>query len=240
MGYRNPTLTEIYAELRLEVGTLPEKRFMALAGALAACGLDDQEFGHTAIAVSQNEEHEREVKFVPRIRCWDRERIRLVQFSPDAVYVNLVGEYPGWNTFCEHLLTARAAIATVLESPAQFTQVDLVTIDKWKVDRVGFTIGQYLHCGGRFIPQWYSELDVSSDISLGQGFYLKDGFNKRVNVRIRTSNDAAQFQIVASFGEAGWQGDFDALMDRLHSESLRCFEALITDKVRNEVMGGQQ
>jgi uncharacterized protein (TIGR04255 family) len=240
MGYRNPTLTEIYAELRLEVGTLPEKSFMALANELAARGLDDQEFGHTAIAASQDKEQEREAKIVPRIRCWDRERIRLVQFSPDALYVNLVGEYPGWDTFCEHLRTTRAAITNALKCPLQFTQVDLVTIDKWKVDRVGFTIGQYLNCGGLFIPEWYSEIGVSSDISLRQGFHLKDGFNKRVNVIVRTSDNDVQFQVVASFGETGWQGDFDALMDRLHSESLQCFEALITDRVRNEIMGGQQ
>jgi hypothetical protein len=37
MGYRNPTLTEIYVELRLVAGTLPEKSFMALANELAKC-----------------------------------------------------------------------------------------------------------------------------------------------------------------------------------------------------------
>lgn len=239
MGYRNPTLTEIYAELQLKAGTLPEKSFVAFARELAACGLDDQEFGHTAITMSHYKGQESEAKFVPRIRCWDAERIRLVQFSPDAVYVNLVGEYPGWDTFSKHLETACTAIKNMVKHSVYFTQVDLVTIDKWKVSQNGFTVGQYLNCGGLFIPRWYSDVSVSSDISLGQGFHPKDRFNKKIRVTIRNLDDDVQFQIIASFGVAEPKGDLNLLMDQLHSESVECFEGLITDRVRNEIMGGQ-
>ncbi len=240
MDYKNPTLTEIIAELRLEAGTLPEKSFLTLARELAAHGFDDQEFGHMVVVENQDQEQEPEPKIVPRIRCWDRERVKLIQFSPDAVYMNLIGEYPGWDKFTEHIRTTRAFIENALKSNLQIIQVDLQTIDKWKVDPAGFTIGQYLNCGGHFIPKWYSEVRVSSDISLGQGFHHKDGFNKKVNVRVRTSEDNVQFQILITLGVTDQQRDFDTLMEKLHSESVECFEALITDRVRNEVMGGRQ
>ncbi len=86
MGYRNPTLTEILVELYLPEGTLPDKKFMALARELAALGLNDQELGHNALVVNQEPGEDPVPKVVPRIRCWDSERIRLVQFSPDALY----------------------------------------------------------------------------------------------------------------------------------------------------------
>lgn len=240
MGYRNPTLTEILAELHLEAGTLPEKSFMSLARELAACGFEDQEFMNAVIIENQDQEQEPEPKVVPRIRCWDRERVRLVQLSPDVVYANLIGEYPGWEKFVEHMQTTRTAIANALNIQVQFTRVDLTTIDKWKVGLEGFTIGQYLDCDGPFIPRWYSEVGVSSDIILGQGFHHKDGFNKKLHITIRTSEHNVQFQIRATFGVTGEQMDFDALMDRLHKEAVQCFESLITDKVRNEVMGGKK
>lgn len=240
MGYRNPTLTEIIAELHLEVGTLPEKSFMALARELAVDGLDDQEFGHMAIVLSQDEEKEPEPKFVPRIRCWDSERIRLVQFSPDVVYVNLVGEYPGWDKFSEHIRTTHEAVTKALKSEFQLTQIELTTIDRWKANLAGFTTGQYLNCSGPVIPKWYSEVSVSSDISLGQGFYHKDGFNKKIKITVRTTADNVEFQVLITFGETYQEKNFDALMERLHRESVQCFEELITDRVREEIMGGKQ
>ncbi len=240
MGYKNPTLTEILAELHLVTGTLPEKSFMSLARELAAYGFEDQEVMNAVVIESQDQGQKSEPKIVPRIRCWDRERVRLVQISPDVVYANLIGEYPGWEKFIEHLRTTSEAVANALKVPVQITRVDLTTIDKWKVGLAGFTIGQYLNCNGPFIPNWYSEVSVSSDLKLGQGFHHKDGFNKKINVMVRISDDSVQFQIRATFGVTDQQMDFDALMDRLHNEAVQCFESLITDKVRNEVMGGKQ
>ncbi len=239
MDYRNPTLTEILAELHLEENTLPEKGLMALAREFAASGFDDQEFMQTVIE-SQDKTQELEPKIVPRIRCWDRERIRLVQFSPDAVFVNLIGEYPRWDKFSEHIQTTRNAITDALKKKIQPARIEFTTINKWKVNFASFTIGQYLNCGGLFIPAWYSEVSVSSDISLGQGFHYKDGFNKRVKIKVRTSDDDVQFQILITSVVADQQRDFDVLMNQLHNESAQFFEEIITDKVRNEVMGGKQ
>ncbi len=177
---------------------------------------------------------------MPRIRCWDHDRTRLVQFSPDEFYVNLVGEYPGWTAFIEHLRDALQALAKIVTMPIKFKRVNLVTIDKWKVTKSEFRIGQYLNCGGRFVPEWYTDVAVASDISLGQGFYEKDGFNKRLRITVRPSINDVQFQMVASFGEATPGDDIETVMERLHKESVECFESIITDRVREEVMGGRQ
>ena len=238
MGYKNPTLTEILAELHLEAGTFSEKSFMAFARELAGGGLDDQELGHTAIVLGEVEGQD--PRLVPRIRCWDRERIRLVQFSPDAIYVNLIGEFPGWDKFTEHIRATRVALANALKGDIEPVRIDLTTIDKWKVGREGFTIGKYLNCNGLFIPRWYCDVSVSSDIILGQGFHAKDGFNKKVTVKIRTSDTDAQFQISATFGVTDHDRGFDVLLNELHHETVVCFEDLITDVVRNEIMGGRR
>ncbi len=103
MDYRNPTLTEILVELHLAEGVLPEKDFMALVRELSIYGLDNLEFTQAVVVSRQDDEQEPEPKIVPRIRCWDPERIKLVQISPDVVVVNIVGEYPGWEKFGEHV-----------------------------------------------------------------------------------------------------------------------------------------
>jgi uncharacterized protein (TIGR04255 family) len=240
MAYKNPTLTEIVAEIRLESGTLPEKNFMRLINELAEHGLDQQELGHIAIMDSQAKPEGIEPALVPRIRCWDRERIKLVQFSVDAVYVNLIGEYPGWDAFMDHLRMAEGSVEKVVERTPNIVRVAHQTIDKWKAERSSFTIGQYLNCGGPFIPGWYSEVNVSGDISLGQGFHAKDGFNKNINLRVRTSDNAVQFQMSVNLAVAGEQLNLMQTMDQLHDESGQIFEGVITDKVRNEIMGGRR
>jgi uncharacterized protein (TIGR04255 family) len=154
--------------------------------------------------------------------------------------VNLIGEYPGWEKFREHIQTSLASINSALKRELQIIRVGLQTTDKWKVDSAGFTIGQYLNCGGSFIPRWYSGVKVSSDINLGQGFHHQDGFNKKVTVQVRTSEDNVQFSIQIVLGVSDRQKDFDELMEQLHRESVQCFEEIITDKVRVEIMGGQK
>jgi uncharacterized protein (TIGR04255 family) len=240
MDYRNPTLTEILVELHLVEGALPEKNFMMLVSELASYGLNNLEFAQALTVIHQDNEQEPEPKIVPRIRCWDQERVRLVQISPDVVVVNVIGEYPGWGKFNEHVRTACEAIAKALKSDFQPARVELTTIDKWKADLAGFTIGQYLNCGGPVIPEWYSEVGVSSDISLGQGFYNKDGFNKRVKITARPTDDNVEFQLVITFGKTNQQKDLNTLMESLHSDSVQCFEGIITNKIREEVMGGSQ
>jgi len=229
---------EIVADLYLEPGSLPEKSLMAIARELAEHDLDDLEFAQGVVVESQDQALV--PKIVPRIRCWDSERIRLVQLSPDAVSVNLIGEYPGWEKFREHIRISRASIESALKRDLQLIRVELQTIDKWKVDSAGFTIGQHLNCGGTFIPQWYSSVSVSSDINLGQGFHNKDGFNKKVNVQVRTSEADAQFQIVIVLGVSAQERDFNTMMEQLHSESVQFFEEIITDRVRDKIMGGQK
>ena len=88
--------------------------------------------------------------------------------------------------------------------------------------------------------RWYSEVNASIDISLGQGFYNKDGFNKRVKIRVRPTNDNVEFQLVITFGKINQQKDLTALMALLHRDSVQCFEEIITDNVRSEIMGGTQ
>ncbi len=127
-----------------------------------------------------------------------------------------------------------------IKSAFQVTRLDLTAIDKWKVASEGFTIGKYLNCGGPFIPRWYSDVSVSSDISLGQGHHRIDGFNKKVNAKVVTSVDQVEFTLNTSFGVTRPERPFDELIEDLHRQSVDCFEGMITDLVRDGIMGGRR
>jgi hypothetical protein len=236
MRYKNPTLTEIYAEFHFEAGLLPDKALITLGHELATRGLDEQEFTQSLV---KSEEPGKDATILPRIRCWDRDRTKLIQLSQNLVIVNLIGEYPGWSKFKEHAAIARDAIKKALKQSPSIKRIDFVAIDKWKVESATFSMARYFQCGGSFIPGWYSDVTVSSDISLGQGFHNRDGYNQNIKVAVRVSQNSADIQIVTTLGVTRSIEDPESVLDQLHSEAVHIFEGLITDTVRNEVMGGQ-
>ena len=115
----------------------------------------------------------------------------------------------------------------------------LQTIDNFSVNREGFSLGQYLNCGGDKVPAWYQNSNESADITLGKGFLEEDMKNRQIKIGIRKQKDSFSVRIDSIFhNKLNTNRDLNEVLEELHAESNESFESMITDKVRNEIMKG--
>jgi len=241
LAYKNPTLDEVYAELFCDLNSLRAEDFFSVVPRLAAVGFSDVEFADTGIellGVPLDAEGQVIPKRRHRVRCWLPDHSGLAQVAEDLLAVNLVGEYPGWDRFRE-LFSLLLASGREGLPDASFSSLSLTTIDRFKVPRSGdFRFGEYIQCGGRFIPEWYKDAREGLDVNLGLGFLATDHFNRKVSVRLRLEEEEAAFQLRAEFHNQLAGKDPEEVLEDLHRDSNATFEAIITDRVRMEVMGG--
>lgn len=239
MGYRKPTLTETLAEINLEPGLLTEARFFDVVPRLQALGFAEIEFASAGISFEPQPGRMGFPKEKQRVRCWRPGRTELAQVSEDLLVMNLTGDYPGWDRFIRLFDEGVGALHAGL-GEAPIRSVNLQTIDRFQVPRDGFAVSEYLNTSGEIIPQWYAECRESLDMTLGRGFLQLDGKNRQVVMGVRTVADPVTVQIQATFHDAVREGEnLRELLERLHDESNETFELLITDRTRNEVMGGR-
>jgi uncharacterized protein (TIGR04255 family) len=175
----------------------------------------------------------------PRIRCWDSEKLRLVQLAQDMVIVNQTKKYLGWSTFMELITNAQKSLRSA-GIAARYKSVALGTIDLFVVPRDGYFLGKWLNCDGDFIPRFYKDSTQACDIVLGLGFLDADRMNTQLNVRVRPKKDQVEIRFESAFDRALEPSDsVESMLERLHLESYKRFEALITDRVRNDIMQGK-
>lgn len=240
MGYRQPILIEIFAELHLAGGKLAPAGYFDLVPALKTEGLAEVELGQIeTLSVNPGSRQAAMVMGMsPMVRCWSKDRAKLVQLRPDLVVVNQVGQYLGWTAF-EGLFGRVRAILDNRLGALEVASLSLNTIDSMAVPRVGFTLGKYLHCGGDFVPRWYADASTSVDITLGRGLLRDDRSNRQILIAARVDATRAQVQINSVFHDALANGEsVESLLGRLHEESTRTFEGIITDATRAR-MGGK-
>jgi len=162
----------------------------------------------------------------------------LVQVGEDLLAVNLTGEYPGWDAFLRLFNTGRRALEAGL-GEFQLRSLNFATIDRFEVAREGFSVSDYLDVGGRVMPKWYADCSESLDLSIGRGLLEPDGRNRQVQVKVQAATDPVKVMLQARFHDLVQEGeDLQKMLARLHKESTDTFESLITDRLRNEVMGG--
>ena len=235
VGYKKPLLTEIYAELNLSTA-FSQAKLLELVGRIAGVAPEVEIASVNTVEVKADEGTVIR-KTVPRLRCWSTDRTRLVQFSPELVVVNQVGEYLGWSVFEQHFRQVHESLSSVAAVSIQ--SLSLHTIDRLVVDKSRFSVGRFLSCGGAYIPSYYADTTEACDISLGRGILVDDGFNRQVAVGVRIEDAKVTVQITAAFQNLlSDQAGLFALLDRLHMESNKTFEALITDETR-QLMGGE-
>lgn len=235
VSYRKPILVEMFAELHLEQGYLSQASFFDVVPMLKTQGLVDAEICQVVGVMITPEQVQQNT--APRVRCWSAKKDRLVQLSENVVIANLVGPYPGWKAFRALVDSVVAALTSSVGAPKP-SSVSLTTIDKMKVPQAGFTLGRYLHCGGPIVPAWYADTSVASDVTLGKGLVVKDGFNRQVRIAVRPSGDA-EVEIVATtlFHNRHDKGSVGDELEAIHEESNKTFESLITETTRQH-MGG--
>lgn len=240
MGYRQPILIEIFAELHLAGGKLAPASYFDLVPAFKTADLAEVELGQIeTFSVSPGPDQPTIVRLMsPMVRCWSKERTKLVQLSPDLVVVNQVGPYPGWAAF-EDLFRSVRAILDKRLGALEVASISLSTIDSMAVPVVGFTLGKYLNCGGDFVPRWYADATASADITLGRGLLRDDSSNRQIRIAARVDATQAHVGMNCVFHDALATGEsVESLLGRLHEESTRTFEGIITDATR-ALMGGK-
>lgn len=234
MAYKNPTLIEIYVRFILAGGSLPQVKFFDIVPQLKKLGLQDVEMS-TAI----NDTPGAEQTLVPRVRCWDVERLRLVQLSPDFFIVNQTKEYLGWSSYLNLIHNVQKAIQdSGIE--LRIESVELHTVDKLKVPRDDYMLGQWLNCNGSMIPRWYEQAVEACDLNLGLGLPRIDKRNRQLRVHVSPKDTEVEINFDSIFFQTfEATADVDKILAMLHNESNEMFEAVITDNVRNKVMGGE-
>lgn len=226
-NYREPALTEIFAELRLESGLMPPAKYFEVVPDLTSAGLSE-------ITMTQAVIGQALVQVTPRVQCWSLDKARLVQLSQDTVTANLVGKYPGWKSFRELFTSVEALLRKRdLLRPQTIT---LTTIDKVATDQGSFRLGRYVNCGGALVPRIYDTVTEACDVSLGFGVPNVDGFNRQMLLNVRKDAAAANIQLVCTLTERTDAAGIGAMLDALHDEANNWFEDSITDATR-EIMG---
>lgn len=239
MGYKKPTIAETYAEIHLAPETLTEARFFDVVPKLKDAGFTEVEFASAGLSLEVRQGFPPLPRETRRVRCWKPGRNELAQVAEDLFIINLTGQYPGWHAFVHLFDEGRRALAAGLGSvPAR--SLNLVTIDRFEVAREGFTVAKYLAVGGSVIPSWYADCSESLDLSLGRGLLEPNGRNRQVLVHVQAASDPVKVLFQAQFHDQVDEGaDLQEALQRLHSEAHDTFEAMITDRLRDQVMGGQ-
>lgn len=238
MAYRKPTLIETYVELHLGRGSLTEGQFFDVVPALKKLGYDDIELTTVGLSldIKQGRPAPREKQ---RVRCWKPGRRELVQVGEDLLVVNLTGEYPGWDAFLKIFSEAQSALIEGL-SRIQIKSINLGSIDRFEVPIDDYSFSSYFDVGGKVVPAWYSNSREAIDIDLGSGILESDGRNRQIHIDVRIA-DSVIIGIRCQFHDAVSSGaDLDSVLAQLHDESNEAFESIITDSVREQIMGGKK
>jgi uncharacterized protein (TIGR04255 family) len=234
MSYKNPILTEILVELYLQAGCLPESKMIEVVDSMKKEGLSEIEF-----AQSISNPDEDVAKIVPRIRCWDKDKIKLVQVSPDLIVVNQLKTYLGWS-FLEDLVKKCIKTLTSINKEIKFKSISLNTIDRFSVSVEGFKLEDWLECNGKILPVWFKGTKEAADITLGRGFLKTDNKNRQILVQTRPKGPVIEVQLHSVFHDMILTKKAEEVLGVLHEESNATFEMLITDRVRKEIMGGEK
>jgi uncharacterized protein (TIGR04255 family) len=240
LGYNNPTLIEIYSEIFLEPGSLAEGRFFDVVPKLKEVGFSEIEMTTAGFSLELEPGQGLKPKEKPRIRCWKPGKREMAQVGEDLVVVNLMGKYPGWDSFLQLFEQACGAVQAGLGAiPAR--SLSLRTIDRFSVAQRGFLIEEYLQVGGPLIPSWYADCQESMDVNIGRGYLQHDGRNRVIVVSVRTFTDPVTIEMQGGFHYAVKEGaDVKGILKSLHAESNATFESIVTDRTRIEVMGGRK
>jgi len=231
MGYKKPTIIEIYIECFLAPSTLTVSRLFDVVPALKEKGFTDIEL-QPSFQVGTGEP-----SLQPRIRCWSEGRKKLIQLSEDNLIVNLVGDYPEWPAFTELLESAVGVVGSRIGAFA-IASMNLNTIDRFSVPGESYVLDRYVDCGCKIVPAWYKGSREAIDITLGRALVKEDAWNRQINVKVRKREPMLIEFRVGLHNTVGSDKSWKDVLDGLHNESNEIFESLITDSTRNEIMEG--
>ncbi len=241
MAYKNPILAEIYVELHLQGEGLGSS-FVELVPHLKELGLALVELApikHLSInAINENADPQITRGNVPRLRIWNNEKSKLVQLSKNQIAMNLVGRYPGWATFRELF----DSVILLLKKSSKFSieSILLGTIDRVAVPSASFKIDDYLNVQGGIVPLYFKGSVEAADVIIGRGVAKQNGSNRQFHISWLPKGTQFEISIQSKLQNSMTPSDkISDVLEQLHEEAVLDFEKMITDKMRNEVMGGK-
>jgi len=232
MSYKKPIIVEIYTRIFLNNGQLSNSRILDFACSLKEIGYTNNDI------VLASEPSTGTNEFTSRIRCWDQEKIKLIQLSKDTIIFNYVKEYPGWTAFKEFVKEGLDALDKNINT--NFQSVDIRTIDTFEIPDDSYRFGDWINCKSDKIPAWYNDSTDTIDITMGKGSIKSDCQNRQLLLSARKEGGKVRFKIEAAFHDRKHHDDLFSMMDTFHQESNHTFESIITDRVRIEIMEGKQ
>lgn len=234
MPYKEPALAEMYVKVRFQPGGLASKKLIDLLPILKGQGQSEVEFA-PMMEISPEETG----TFKPKIRCWNEKRTHLIQLSTDQFIVNQTKPYLGWIPYLDFVRKSLGALekAGIGKNFRDFTYG---TVDHIIVPAEGFSLSHWVNCGGRFVPSYYKDVRLPSDLDIGQGFIEPDGENTQFHVRVRLEPPNMKIRIETAFARTVEnEAALYPMLEKLHDEEYKAFEDIITDRVRIEVMKGK-
>jgi uncharacterized protein (TIGR04255 family) len=238
VAYRTPIIIETYAELHLAPGGLTQADFFEVVPHLKSRGFAGVELASGGLQLEVKSAGFPVPRERQRVRCWNADRTALVQLAEDLLVVNLTGKYPGWTQFRSNFKQAEEALRSGVKS-AEIRSVALHTLDQFRIGRGVYVAERCVNVGGGFVPEWYRGSRLSFDVHLGRGAMLAEGQNEQIEIGVDATSDPVGVRIkVGLHRPVSQDRGADAILEKLHDDSTAIFEDLITDYVRNDIMGG--
>jgi uncharacterized protein (TIGR04255 family) len=233
-SYKRPILVEMVAQMRFVPGVISGAQVVDAAALLRNRGFESADLELQADGGAGET-----AQLAPTVRLWSADRSRLVQLRPRTFIANIVGDYPGWKQFGEHLRETLDVLKAIGVTTAA-ESVSLATIDRFTVLGAGFRLGEYLAADGVWLPKALADVAEPCDLTLGRGVLHLSGRNRVVKVAVRQLDEAkVQVTLECVFANSlPKDSDVESAFEELHDEALVLFEQLITDKTRNVVMQG--
>ena len=241
ISYKNPILVEQFAELYLAKGSLSAEKVIHFVPHIEAVGFNQIEMANIEefslnLAPGRPDSLNRTAT-TPRIRCWNKDKNKLIQLFEDRIVVHQVGQYLGWDEF-RSLFEQTLNICSSQLSNFKTESVVFQTIDQFEVDSKDFVFSKYLSCDGSIFPAWYKDEKSSGDLTLGKGLLNEEGKNRQIHASIRKTAEKTIVNLRCVFQSLLQNGTPMKLLENLHEESNKTFEAMITEHTRTNVMMG--
>lgn len=226
MSYKKPILKEIYAE------------------AYYSSKMGSTEMMKNALQFIEkfpiiendkvNDKNILDVKIVPqtRIRCWSKDKKKLIQFYENRIAYNCIDVYDGWDEFKHEVDSVIGKF-----DKDMFTHLTLCYMDNFKIGKVDYNFSNLFKCC-EYIPKFLMDSTYSIDLKLGKGMLIKDDTNNQFHIQVKDIGSEMEISIITAKGLKS-QYDIDNF-EFMHTYCIEVFEKVITDHIRDVIMEGEK
>jgi uncharacterized protein (TIGR04255 family) len=237
MSYKNPIINEIYCQFYYNHSVIQQEQYKIMD--LMKPHFEETEIEPDLAIITPGN------KMSVRIRLWKNEKKELLQIFGNRIAFNYLphvedgAEYKGWKYFCDNNIKYISLIEKEF-SNITWNKVSLSYIDKIDdIDDKDFTLGKYINCNNDILPRILNDSKEASDCIIGRGNANIEN-NRQIKLALRINekrlyNIRLETVFLVLIHE---NTDLNEILKELHFQGNELFEKIITDYVRQEIMGG--